>query len=318
MSTNKIKRFSMATATTGSLAEVLHDADAGLNVELVALNRISPDPLNPRGLGLDPADPRALDSEAPGYAEKAAQLEKLEELAQSIREIGVQTPIKVYRHGEGFRIAYGERRYLASVLAGKAAIPAVILNERPAQLRLIQLVENLQREDLSPWHRVENVRMVVDELREEGRAVSGGEALADIIGLGRTQAFQYWAVLNGPEDVRAALKGGLIQSIDKAALLARIEDDEDRDEALQRLLRGEEPVPAKPLPKAPPKPSAPKRAGRKATRVTLGATARTDVVRRIVEAVAGADRFGDVDWSDFRAATAAFRKLLADLEKGKL
>lgn len=76
--------------------------------------------------------------------------EKLEELAQSIREHGILQPIVVRRHGEMFQIVAGERRWRAAQRAGLHRIPVVIREVPDEQLLELALVENLQREDLTP------------------------------------------------------------------------------------------------------------------------------------------------------------------------
>ena len=86
---------------------------------------------------------------------------KLEELAMSIKEYGVQEPIKVVprplpspesgrgAEGEGYMIVMGERRYRASKLAEMETIPAIIEELTDEQVEELALLENLQREDLN-------------------------------------------------------------------------------------------------------------------------------------------------------------------------
>ena len=74
---------------------------------------------------------------------------KLEELAMSIREYGVQEPIKVVERAGGYMIVMGERRYRASKLAEMETIPAIIEELTDEQVEELALLENLQREDLN-------------------------------------------------------------------------------------------------------------------------------------------------------------------------
>ena len=74
---------------------------------------------------------------------------KLEELAMSIKEYGVQEPIKVVERAGGYMIVMGERRYRASKLAEMETIPAIIEELTDAQVEELALLENLQRENLN-------------------------------------------------------------------------------------------------------------------------------------------------------------------------
>ena len=76
--------------------------------------------------------------------------ETLAELAASIREHGVLQPILVRPAGDDYEIIAGERRWRASKLAGKETIPAIVERFDDATALEIALIENLQREDLSP------------------------------------------------------------------------------------------------------------------------------------------------------------------------
>lgn len=76
--------------------------------------------------------------------------DKLNELAASIKEHGVFTPILV-RYKDGvYQIVAGERRYRASLLAGMKTIPAIIESFNDKEMNEIALIENIQRENLSP------------------------------------------------------------------------------------------------------------------------------------------------------------------------
>ena len=77
--------------------------------------------------------------------------EALQELAESIKQHGVISPIVVTKiEGDRYRIIAGERRWRASKLAGLETMPVVVKEYSPEQLAEISLVENLQREDLNP------------------------------------------------------------------------------------------------------------------------------------------------------------------------
>jgi ParB family chromosome partitioning protein len=74
----------------------------------------------------------------------------LQELADSIKEIGVLEPIIVKKSIKGYELVAGERRTKASVLAGRQTIPAIIKDFTDQEMMEIAILENIQREDLSP------------------------------------------------------------------------------------------------------------------------------------------------------------------------
>ncbi|HEU4704949.1 MAG TPA: ParB/RepB/Spo0J family partition protein, partial [Sphingomicrobium sp.] len=76
--------------------------------------------------------------------------ESIDELADSIGERGVLQPILLRPHGDGYEIIAGERRWRASKVAKRETIPAIVERFDDATALEIALIENLQREDLSP------------------------------------------------------------------------------------------------------------------------------------------------------------------------
>jgi ParB family chromosome partitioning protein len=90
--------------------------------------------------------------------------ETLAELAASIREHGVLQPILVRPAGEEYEIFAGERRWRASKLAGKETVPAIVERFDDATALEIALIENLQREDLSPLDEAVIYKKMTDEL----------------------------------------------------------------------------------------------------------------------------------------------------------
>lgn len=86
---------------------------------------------------------------SPFQPRKVFQTLPLNELSESIREFGVLQPILVRDMGDGFyEIISGERRYRASLIAGKTEIPAIVLSVNDNEAAIHAIVENIQREDL--------------------------------------------------------------------------------------------------------------------------------------------------------------------------
>jgi ParB family chromosome partitioning protein len=90
--------------------------------------------------------------------------ESLEELAASIREMGVLQPIIVRQEGEGdYVLVAGERRLRAARLAGLATIPALVRSPSEQQMLEMALVENVQREDINPIDAALAYKRLMDE-----------------------------------------------------------------------------------------------------------------------------------------------------------
>lgn len=100
----------------------------------------------------------------PDQPRKVFEEESLEELAQSIRELGIIQPITVKKiRANKFLIISGERRFRASQLAGLEAIPAYIREANDEQVMQMALVENLQRQDLHAIEMANSLSRLIEE-----------------------------------------------------------------------------------------------------------------------------------------------------------
>lgn len=296
-------------------------AEAGvLHVDTLDIERIEPDPDNPRQLLLSEDEfSWLLDAEAVMGARasdtestRVKVLLRLRDLADSMLESGVLQPIRVFRHGNMYRIAYGERRYWAARLAGMKHLPAWISDQRPSRIRTLQLVENLHRDDLDLAARMRNVLGVLEELSEEGDTT--GERLGNLLGMAERSARRYLQVARGPADVLQAVFNGTIKDLLVAASASAIQDNEQRCLVLSLVEKGltwERAVAE--LEKRQTLPSERMR-GRPVTKVTLGATEKTEVVREIMQIVLGEDHLPQLEWSDYRAVSKAWREFLVEME----
>lgn len=331
---SKKKRFGISEALTRGLSETIHvvENNAGVfrNV-MLPLSRIELDPENPRKLALDLQDVRAgIRPDDSLYQQKADELERLKELAHTIKSSGIINPIVVYKRGELYRIVAGERRSMASILAGKQEIEARVFNEKPKafDLKLMQWIENTAREDLSLEERLGNVQDIIREYQtQEGVGEVTATVLKNITGLSLSQTSYYLAVLNAPEDVRTMIRDGQIKNLDKAALLAGIEKTEVRQAALNACVSGASLKELRSLINQDKQIKKTKvelqttSRGRITAKINMGVTNKSEVVRAIVDSVVthrGYDRykevFNQINWSDLRQATKAFRKLIEILE----
>ncbi len=132
----------------------------------------------------------------PYQPRKIFDLEKLEELAQSIKETGVFTPILVREATGGYELIAGERRVRASVLAGKEEIPAIIMDFDDGQMMEISLLENVQREDLNVIEEASGYQKLIDALGYTQ------EQLAKRIGKSRVHVSNTLRLLKLPKDVQ--------------------------------------------------------------------------------------------------------------------
>ncbi|MFR9603508.1 MAG: ParB/RepB/Spo0J family partition protein [Rikenellaceae bacterium] len=155
--------------------------------------------------------------------------EKLGELTDSIRSLGVIQPITIVREGEGYTIISGERRWRAAQKAGLRTIPAYIREVDDLKLHAMALVENLQREDLNPMEIAFGMQRLIEECGLTQ------ESLAQLVGMKRPTVANYLRLLKLSERVQAALKGGLI-SMGHAKALASVEDLDKQVVVLDKII----------------------------------------------------------------------------------
>ena len=104
---------------------------------------------------------------------KDMRQESLQELSDSIRQVGVLQPICVRPMDDGYEIVYGERRYWAAALAGLKCIPALIREMTDAEAEDAAITENLQREDVSPREEAAAYKRALDSGRHSIESLVG-------------------------------------------------------------------------------------------------------------------------------------------------
>jgi len=145
---------------------------------------------------------------------KAFDEEPLQELVASIREVGVLDPILVRAVGpQRFEIIAGERRWRAAQQVGLSEIPALVRELSDQQVALIALVENLQREDLSPLEIAQSLRQLIAEFKLTQ------EQAADKIGRSRAAVANFLRLLNLPEPIKELLNARKLDMGHARALL---------------------------------------------------------------------------------------------------
>lgn len=184
-------------------------AKTGSPYRVIPLSEVDVDPDQPR---------RAFDAEA------------LSELAASIKEYGVLNPILVrITAGGTYRVIAGERRLRACRLLGLDTIPAIVDvedNEEKSTLAK-QLVENIQRQDLTPFERATAVGQLRDRYSWSIREI------AKKLGTSKSLVQRSLELLELPDDLQAALLNGASET--KVLLLARVADREMRKELIDNI-----------------------------------------------------------------------------------
>ncbi len=141
--------------------------------------------------------------------------EALQELADSIKELGVIQPITLRKmEDDTYQIIAGERRYRASQLAGKTTIPAYILKADDEDTMEMALIENIQREDLNALE----IALAYQQLIEQHNLSQ--EQLSKRIGKGRATIANFLRLLKLPAVIQVALKERQIDMGHAKALLS--------------------------------------------------------------------------------------------------
>lgn len=175
------------------LADARAPGASGGGVTRLPLEQVHPDRGNPR---------RTFDEAA------------LEELAASLKNQGLLQPILVRRDTRGgYRIIAGERRWRAAQRAGLKDIPALVKEASDAEAYELALVENIQRQDLSPLEEAEAFRRLVEERRLTH------EQVADRVGKERSTVANALRLLSLPHEVKQLLSEGDLDMGHARALL---------------------------------------------------------------------------------------------------
>lgn len=333
------KVFQISQDLTKGLEDTVNAAHAysgSLRIEAISLEKIELDPANPRDLALTLSDLTGpLDKSDPLFIKKQQELIGLQSLTESIKREGILNPVIVYKYMDHYRLVAGERRTLASILAGKAAIQAKILDARPSEykLSLLQWVENMEREDLTLWERLKNLEKIVTcYQRETATHNLSPTILRTIIGCSLPHAMNYYAVLEADDVVKQLIQDNKIKNLEKAALISKLSQSTLKQQAIEACLRGATLRELKQLvqvekqmPTARPVIANNKSTrGRTATRINLGATQSLTAVKFLIDAVLATEKyqhlkeqFPTVDWANYKSVSDVFKKLIQTLTENE-
>lgn len=159
----------------------------------IALDQITPNPEQPR---------TSFDEDA------------LEDLAASIRELGIIQPLSLRKTGpDSYQIIAGERRFRAARMAGLSSVPAYIRTANEAELTEMALIENIQREDLNAIEIALTFRKLIDQYNLTQ------ERLSERIGKKRATIANFLRLLKLPAEVQLGLRDKRVDMGHARALL---------------------------------------------------------------------------------------------------
>ena len=157
--------------------------------------------------------------------------EALEELAASIRELGIIQPISLRKTGpDSYQIIAGERRYRAAKLAGLQSVPAYIRSASESELTEMALIENIQREDLNAIEIALTFKKLIDQY------ALTQERLSERIGKKRATIANFLRLLKLPAEVQLGLRDKLVDMGHARALLS-IDDPKAQLRLYNRIVK---------------------------------------------------------------------------------
>jgi ParB family chromosome partitioning protein len=182
----------------------------GERIEKVSVSRIRPCSFQPR---------------------KSFSEESIRELADSLKEQGVLTPLLVRRSGEDFELIAGERRWRAAQAAGIAEVPVIVREADDRKTLELALIENLQREDLNAIEEALGYAQLAEKFNLTQEQISAR------IGKPRSAVANSLRLLNLSPDVQGYVRKGLL-SVGHAKLLLSLSNPADQDQVARDILTG--------------------------------------------------------------------------------
>ncbi len=157
--------------------------------------------------------------------------DKLEELANSIREFGIIQPLIVTQKGAGqYQLVAGERRLKAAKLVGLASVPAVIRKIEDQKKLEISLIENVQRHNLNPLEEAISYKRLMDEFSLTQ------EEVAQRVGKSRSSIANFLRVLHLPKKVLEALEQELI-TFSHAKVILSYQSEKEQLKAFAAIIK---------------------------------------------------------------------------------
>jgi ParB family chromosome partitioning protein len=201
---------SAVTKSEGTRAPATAPIPPGERVEKIAVTRIRPCSFQPR---------------------KSFSEESIKELADSIKEQGILTPLLVRKNGDGYELIAGERRWRAAQAAGLSEVPALVKEADDRKTLELALIENLQREDLNAIEEALGYKQLADQfgLTQDQIAARMGKA--------RSAVANSLRLLNLSSDVQGFVRKGIL-SVGHAKLLLGLNSNAEQDQLARDAITG--------------------------------------------------------------------------------
>jgi len=171
-----------------------------------------------------------LDQLRPNHSQPRQMFDGLEELVASIQRVGVLEPLLVRRAETGYEIISGERRYRASRAAELAEVPCIVMDIDDQRALEIALIENLQRQDLSPFEEAEGLQALIDQYGFTH------DEVAERVSKSRTSVTETLGLAGIPDHVRAILQEGNVRSKSVLLEISRVEPVETMEALARRVV----------------------------------------------------------------------------------
>ncbi|MFA5184590.1 MAG: ParB/RepB/Spo0J family partition protein [Patescibacteria group bacterium] len=195
-----------ATQTSEDEVVIMQDGDRVLKV-------------SPERIDINPQQPRTHFNET-----------ALNDLAESIKQHGIISPLLVTKKGERFELIAGERRLRSAKLVGLKEVPVIVRSEQEQKKLELALIENLQRENLNPLESARAYRRLIDEFN-----ITQEEA-AKKLGKARSSVANALRLLALPAAIQEALAVGKITEAHAKYLLG-LENEAKQLNMLKKILR---------------------------------------------------------------------------------
>jgi ParB family chromosome partitioning protein len=156
--------------------------------------------------------------------------DRLAELAESIRTLGLIQPLIVTEAGGGYTLVAGERRWRASQLAGMREVPVIVKEATSQEMLELALVENIQRADLNPLEEGYAYQQLMDEF-----GLTQAE-VAERVGKGRSTVANLMRLISLPDNIQQAVIDGRISGAHGRALLS-LPSPEMQTAAMNQIIR---------------------------------------------------------------------------------
>jgi ParB family chromosome partitioning protein len=322
------KTFGIHKKLSTALTETLISADefrGKLRLEGIRISKVNLDPNNPREFLITKDDViLGIKTDDPQYEIKQREIESLSSLAHSIKINGLMNPILVYEKGSEFVVLAGERRTLATLIAGKDRIEARILPEKPSDrdLPILQWVENIERQDLTLKEKISNLEKIFDV------SLRSAKHIEEILGCGHTMAHNYAKLLQPMnKTLKTSIEDGTVNSIKKAILLIKLDEEEikeylSREDQHQQVRSSKFKPTLKEIDEKIKSKNKIKKTGVRKQKIEFGETKKIEVAKKLYLAFKKDEMLkhefnliSEPDWSDVKTINRAFAELVYLLEE---